>query len=296
MSTPFSPSVARMTGTSIAVRHLFTALLLLIFATPLTAQPQPLNLDLEMSAYQSTKTKNWSLVNKGSKIQVENGSQSDLQGKIMFDVFHEGKLLLSTDPAKAASFSISPGANALDPAPITSLWKDLKVENFKDLNKLMNRRGKLKANEKCWICATMQDQNGKSISNEDCEWVEVSQDILPPQIIAPNWGVLVEGNVLEFQVAPALPISDWCLVQLYEKDPTLTVKETVQKRPPLYQERINSAGSYSIDAQDFKWKEGPRTKDFILTVTSIDDAIYMVEDIYPNPSRMVSFQWENPWQ
>lgn len=294
MSTQFPSSPIRTVGSTTSARQILIALLLLIFATPLSAQP--LNLDLEMSAYQSTKTKNWSLINRSSKIQVENSSTKEYQGKIMFDVFHEGKLLLSTDPNKASAFSVRPGSNTLDGAPIASLWKDLKVENFQDLNKLMRRRGILKADEKCWICATLTNDAGETISNEDCEWVEVSKDILPPQILAPNSGVVVEGDVLKFQVAPAMPISDWCLVQLYEKDPNLTVKETILKRPPLYQERINSTGSYSIGADAFLWKEGPRTKNFILTVTSIDDAVYMVEDIYPYPSRLVSFQWENPWQ
>ncbi len=268
---------------------LFGFCMLLSFGIPLKAQP--LSLEFQLSSYQSARPNDWAEVNEASALIVNNSLEKSIQGTVVFSVFHEGELLLSTDMERVNFSKIGPGEQSMNRTPIASLWNDLRVENYQNLGKLIRRNGKLKPNKRCFICAAVVDGEGNQLSNEDCEWMEIPAQILPPQIIYPLWGNTVAAEELELQVAPSFPISDYCIVQIYKKDPKLSVKETVQKRKPFFQDRIRTSGTYSIPSDAVRWSQDSGEEDLIITVTSVDPSTWKIGT---QPSRLVSFQWQNP--
>ena len=268
---------------------LLTSSLLAVLAIPLKAQP--LSLEFELSSYQSASPRDWAHVNEASALVVNNSLEESLEGTVVFSVFHEGELLLATDMERVNFAKIGPGEQSLNRTPIATMWNDLRVENYQNLGKLVRRNGRLKPNKKCFICAAVVDNEGNQLSNEDCEWMAIPKEILPPQILYPLWGNTVSASSLDLKVAPSWPITDYCVVQVYRKDPKLSAKETVQRRKPIYQDRIPTSGTYSIPSDAIHWKNGSNSEDFIITVTSIDPAVWKIGE---QPARLVSFHWENP--
>lgn len=268
---------------------LFGICMLLTFGIPLKAQP--LSLEFQLSSYQSARPNDWAEVNEASALIVNNSMEESIEGTVVFSVFHDDELLLSTDMERVNLSKIGPGEQSLNRTPIASMWNDLRVENYQNLGKLVRRNGKLKANKKCFICAAVVDGDGNQLSNEDCEWMEIPAEILPPQIIYPMWGNTVQDERLDLKVAPSFPISEYCIVQMYKKDPKLSVKETVKKRKPFFQDRIRSSGTYSIPSDIVRWSGDSEEEELIITVTSVDPATWKIGI---QPSRVVSFLWQNP--
>lgn len=268
---------------------LFCLGMVVLFAIPLKAQP--LSLEFQLSSYQSARPNDWAEVNEASALIVNNSLEKSLEGTVVFSVFHEGELLLATDMERVNFSKIGPGEQSLKSTPIASMWNDLRVENYQNLGKLVRRNGKLKPNKKCFICAAVVDDEGNQLSNEDCEWMEIPKEILPPQIIYPMWGNTVQAENLDLKVAPSFPISEYCVVQIYKKDPKLSVKETVKKREPFFEDRIKSSGTFTIPSEIVRWADDESEENLIITVTSIDPAVWKIG---MQPSRMVSFSWINP--
>ncbi len=283
-----------MSHLNISSRHrqlslLFFLALVMVSINPLKAQP--LSLEFELSSYQSASPKDWADVNEASALVVNNSLEESLEGTVVFSVFHEGELLLATDMERATFSKIGPGEQAMNRTPIATMWNDLRVENYQDLGKLVRRNGRLKPNKKCFICAAVVDNEGNQLSNEDCEWMAIPKEILPPQILYPIWGNTVHEEELNLKVAPSWPITDYCVIQVFKREPELSVKETVKRRRPIYQDRIPTSGTYSIPGEAITWSDGVTKEDFIITVTSIDPSVWKIGE---QPARVVSFTWEKP--